>query len=237
MRPTLLAAALVVACALGAPLNVDIDESGFLMLSVDGTMWLSSRDVAVHVQGAWYSVAAGNMKPASLIHYNGTDTIGFYMGTTMTWAGTSGPLPFSTSLRVYPDEAVAVFGQSFPGGKCGPAPVPAPERLPIDPPRSRGRRAGDGAVREPGRLLRRRALRLPRVDGAHLGAPARLRARPWVHDICGQHGLWWRGPDLHLLGRLERQHAGSLPACLRGRRSRCAVHRGGRPRAGPLTTL
>lgn len=116
------AVALAAAICAGQQVTIDISTaSGAYAVKLDGSVWLSSGPYSVHYGGKQYtSVPGGGLSLTGSSTFQGSDVIGAYNGTALTWTGPAGG-SFETRFLYYSANNAIAFEQVFPDGLTGTA--------------------------------------------------------------------------------------------------------------------
>jgi hypothetical protein len=93
----------VAAAASGTPLAMSVNTTdGTFTLSVGASAWLRGGDIAVHSNGAIFSVSNAGLTLASAKTETGSDALGAYFAYDLTWnVGSGGATFFYTIIRDY----------------------------------------------------------------------------------------------------------------------------------------
>ena len=107
----------------GTPqLEVVMRGGGGIDVRIDGSFWLSGDEVSVCDRGRCFAKHAPRADSALVIvshsTASGTDVLGTYNKTVVSWAPSDRPSQpvFETALREYPGQPVYVLGQRWPRG-------------------------------------------------------------------------------------------------------------------------
>ena len=127
MSRVLVAAAVVASVAFAQKLTIDVDvASGAYAVKLDGHTWLASAPYSVHAGGKQYtSLPGGGLSLTGSSTFSGSDAIGPYTGTALTWGGSLDG-SFESRFLFYSSNNAIAFEQVFPDGLNGTA-VPVSE--------------------------------------------------------------------------------------------------------------
>jgi hypothetical protein len=110
---------LITACTVAdeaTPLNVQVASDGSYAISVHGRVWFNSGPTFVNYQGQQYTTTNQSLTLGSLENSGGTDKLGEYKETKLTWNLKGQTLKFESNIQVYASKAAIVFEQVFPDG-------------------------------------------------------------------------------------------------------------------------
>ena len=117
----LLAAAGSAIAADAAGLEVSCEHKSGCAITVDGALWSHSPTTKTRAGGRWCSSDDGLLEPTAQRAIEGSDGMGSYSGTALSWR--CGGVPYETAVRVYSSAEgdAAIFSQRWPEGASGTA--------------------------------------------------------------------------------------------------------------------
>ena len=115
MRLSFIAVTFLAGIASAQKLGLTVSPDGSFAITHDGNSWLSGGG---EYRAGGFSKAAGTLQViGSPTAGSGTDALGEYKSTTLSWGDAQSNIIMRTAFRTYPsDEGLVVFEQAFPAG-------------------------------------------------------------------------------------------------------------------------
>ena len=120
----LLAVAAVLGAAAPSQLSCSFSGShGAYACHRGGSVVMDGAPIACHVDGSWHVAGKGlQLQRSAPVH--GTDEVGSFTGTKLTWSAGARGTAFTTAIRTYASPEAVVFEYGFPSGANGTSHLP-----------------------------------------------------------------------------------------------------------------